>query len=44
LVLCHGGPIAEPEDVEYVLSRTEGICGFFGASRIERLPSERAIT
>jgi predicted TIM-barrel enzyme len=44
LVLCHGGPIAEPDDVQYVLSRTEGICGFFGASSIERLPTERAIT
>jgi predicted TIM-barrel enzyme len=44
LVLCHGGPIAEPEDVQYVLSRTRGICGFFGASSIERLPTERAIT
>src|ERR1022692_670659 len=44
LVLCHGGPIAEPEDVQYVLSRTKGVCGFFGASSIERLPSERAIT
>ena len=44
LVLCHGGPIAEPEDVQYVLSRTQGVCGFFGASSIERLPAERAIT
>jgi predicted TIM-barrel enzyme len=44
LVLCHGGPIAEPDDVEYVLTRTKGICGFFGASSIERLPTERAIT
>jgi predicted TIM-barrel enzyme len=44
LVLCHGGPIAEPDDVQYVLSRTRGICGFFGASSIERLPTERAIT
>jgi len=44
LVLCHGGPIAEPDDVKYVLSRTEGICGFFGASSVERLPTERAIT
>ena len=44
LILCHGGPIAEPEDVHYVLSRTEGISGFFGASSIERLPTERAIT
>jgi len=44
LVLCHGGPIAEPDDVQYVLSRTRGVSGFFGASSIERLPTERAIT
>lgn len=44
LVLCHGGPIAEPDDLRYVLNRTKGICGFFGASSIERLPTERAIT
>jgi predicted TIM-barrel enzyme len=44
LVLCHGGPIAEPDDVQYVLSRTHGVSGFFGASSIERLPTERAIT
>ena len=44
LVLCHGGPIAEPEDASYVLARTEGIAGFFGASSVERLPTERAIT
>ena len=44
LVLCHGGPIAEPEDVAYVLARTKGVSGFFGASSIERLPTERAIT
>jgi predicted TIM-barrel enzyme len=44
LVLCHGGPIAEPEDVQYIFSRTHGVCGFFGASSIERLPTERAIT
>jgi predicted TIM-barrel enzyme len=44
LVLCHGGPLAEPDDVQYVLSRTQGVCGFFGASSIERLPTERAIT
>ncbi len=43
LVLCHGGPIAEPEDVQHVLHHTEGIAGFFGASSIERLPTERAI-
>jgi predicted TIM-barrel enzyme len=44
LILCHGGPIAEPDDVQFVLSRTQGVCGFFGASSVERLPSERAIT
>jgi predicted TIM-barrel enzyme len=44
LVLCHGGPISEPEDAEYVLKHTKGIVGFFGASSIERLPTERAIT
>jgi predicted TIM-barrel enzyme len=44
LVLCHGGPIAEPEDARYVLSRTHGVVGFFGASSMERLPAERAIT
>jgi predicted TIM-barrel enzyme len=43
IVLCHGGPIAEPEDVAYVLERTRGVVGFFGASSIERLPTERAI-
>ncbi len=44
LVLCHGGPIAEPADVRYVLANTTGIVGFFGASSIERLPTEVAIT
>jgi predicted TIM-barrel enzyme len=44
LVLCHGGPLAEPDDVAYVMSRTHGIAGFFGASSVERLPVERAIT
>jgi predicted TIM-barrel enzyme len=43
LVLCHGGPIAEPADVAEVLRRTRGIAGFFGASSIERLPTEPAI-
>ena len=43
LVLCHGGPIAEPEDVRYVFEHTRGIAGFFGASSIERLPTEGAI-
>jgi predicted TIM-barrel enzyme len=44
LVLCHGGPISEPEDVKYILANTKGIVGFFGASSIERLPTEVAIT
>ena len=44
LVLCHGGPIAEPDDVQYIFSRIRGVSGFFGASSIERLPTERAIT
>jgi predicted TIM-barrel enzyme len=44
LVLCHGGPIAEPADATYVLQHTRGIVGFFGASSIERLPTEVAIT
>ena len=44
LILCHGGPLAEPHDVAYVLGRTRGIAGFFGASSVERLPAERAIT
>src|SRR4051812_8295313 len=44
LVLCHGGPLAEPADAAYVLARTEGIVGFFGASSMERLPTEVAMT
>jgi predicted TIM-barrel enzyme len=43
LVLCHGGPIAEPGDAQYVLKNTTGVVGFFGASSIERLPTEKAI-
>ncbi len=43
IVLCHGGPIAEPEDAAYVMSRTRGVAGFFGASSMERLPAEVAI-
>ena len=43
-VLCHGGPLAEPEDAQFVLDRTEGIVGFFGASSMERLPTEVAMT
>jgi predicted TIM-barrel enzyme len=44
LVLCHGGPIAEPSDVAEILKRVRGLNGFFGASSIERLPTEIAIT
>ncbi|MEH6956861.1 phosphoenolpyruvate hydrolase family protein [Neobacillus drentensis] len=44
IVLCHGGPISEPEDAEYVLNKTKGVSGFFGASSIERLPTEMAIS
>jgi predicted TIM-barrel enzyme len=44
LVLCHGGPISEPEDAQYVIQNTHGVVGFFGASSIERLPTEQAIT
>ena len=44
LVLCHGGPIAEPDDAAYVLERTNGVVGFFGASSMERLPVEVAMT
>ena len=43
LVLCHGGPIAEPQDAQDILDHTEGIGGFFGASSIERLATEPAI-
>ncbi|UCH27026.1 MAG: phosphoenolpyruvate hydrolase family protein [Trueperaceae bacterium] len=41
--ICHGGPIAEPEDAQYILDHTEGVAGFFGASSIERLATEKAI-
>ena len=43
LVLCHGGPIAEPGDAQFIFEHTKGIVGFFGASSIERLPTEPAI-
>jgi predicted TIM-barrel enzyme len=43
IVLCHGGPISMPEDAEYVLKRTRGVNGFYGASSMERLPAEIAI-
>jgi predicted TIM-barrel enzyme len=44
IALCHGGPIAEPEDAQYVINHTTGVAGFFGASSMERLPTEIAIT
>ncbi len=44
LVLCHGGPISMPEDAEYILQNTDGLNGFYGASSMERLPVEVAIT
>jgi predicted TIM-barrel enzyme len=44
IVLCHGGPIAEPDDAAYILANTQGIVGFFGASSMERLPTEVAMT
>jgi predicted TIM-barrel enzyme len=43
IVLCHGGPIAEPKDAEYVLQHTKGVHGFYGASSAERLPVETAL-
>jgi predicted TIM-barrel enzyme len=44
LVLCHGGPIAEPSDAQFVLDHTHDVVGFYGASSLERLPVEQAIT
>jgi predicted TIM-barrel enzyme len=44
ILLCHGGPIAMPEDAEYVLARTKNVHGFYGASSMERLPVETAMT
>lgn len=43
IILCHGGPIAMPHDARYVLERTENCHGFYGASSMERLPTETAI-
>lgn len=43
LCLCHGGPIANPEDAQYILDNTDGIVGFYGASSIERFPTETGI-
>ena len=44
LCLCHGGPIAEPDDARRVIAQTRGVVGFFGASSMERLPTEVAMT
>lgn len=44
IVLCHGGPIAKPDDAKFVLERVKGLHGFFGASSMERLPVEEAIS
>ncbi|KAK6434980.1 ToMV susceptible protein tm-1(GCR26) [Oleoguttula sp. CCFEE 5521] len=44
IVLCHGGPIAAPEDAKFILQRCKGVHGFYGASSMERLPVEEAIT
>jgi predicted TIM-barrel enzyme len=44
IILCHGGPIAAPEDAEFILGRVNGLHGFYGASSMERLPVEEAIT
>jgi predicted TIM-barrel enzyme len=44
IVICHGGPISEPDDAAWILENTDGIAGFFGASSMERLPTELAIT
>ena len=44
IVLCHGGPIAQPEDAQYIIDRVPGVDGFYGASSMERLPTEIAIT
>ncbi|KAK6924403.1 UPF0261 domain [Dillenia turbinata] len=44
IVLCHGGPISGPKEAEFILTRTNGVHGFYGASSLERLPVEQAIT
>jgi predicted TIM-barrel enzyme len=43
ICLCHGGPISKPQDVAFILQRTEGVHGFCGASSVERFPTEMAI-
>ncbi|KAL4199111.1 hypothetical protein AMTRI_Chr03g143230 [Amborella trichopoda] len=44
IVLCHGGPISGPKEAEFILKNTKGVHGFYGASSLERLPVEQAIT
>ncbi len=44
MVICHGGPIAMPDDAQYILQKVKGVDGFYGASSMERLPTEIAIT
>ena len=44
ILLCHGGPIAKPDDAQYVIQKVKGLHGFYGASSMERLPVEEAIT
>jgi predicted TIM-barrel enzyme len=44
IVLCHGGPIAMPDDAQFILERSRGADGFYGASSMERLPTEIALT
>ena len=44
LVICHGGPIAEPEDARFIIEQCLGVDGFYGASSMERLPVEKALT
>ena len=44
LVICHGGPIAEPEDARFIIEQCPGVDGFYGASSMERLPVETALT
>jgi predicted TIM-barrel enzyme len=43
ICLCHGGPIAMPEDADYIIQRVPGLSGFYGASSTERFPTEVAI-
>jgi predicted TIM-barrel enzyme len=44
MVICHGGPISSPDDAAYILKNTRNVHGFYGASSMERLPTEVALT